>query len=112
MFQNRCYDRDNDMINNIVGDNNQIMSDMQMNMGGQVNMPAGEMQQASSCPMAEPVQERVVHRNIYHEVPHVCPIRTKVINHHIYRHIYRPEYSCCEENVCSNVQCGSCCQFK
>lgn len=43
---------------------------------------------------------------------HVCPIRTRIINHHIYRHTYRPEYSCCEENVVSNIQCGSCNQFR
>ncbi len=43
---------------------------------------------------------------------HVCPIHTRVINHHVYRHTYRPAYTCSEENVVSNVQCGSCCQFR
>lgn len=43
---------------------------------------------------------------------HVCPIHTRIINHHVYKHTYRPQYTCSEENVCSNVQCGSCCQFK
>ena len=42
---------------------------------------------------------------------HVCPIRTRIINNHVYRHTYSPAYSCCEENVCSNIQCGSCCGF-
>ena len=42
---------------------------------------------------------------------HVCPIRTRIINHHVYRHTYRPEYSCCEENVVSNINQGSCCGF-
>jgi len=43
---------------------------------------------------------------------HVCPIRTKIINHHVYRHTYRPEYSCCEENVVSNIDNGSCSCFR
>ena len=59
----------------------------------------------------EGIQERVVHRTFVHEVPHVCPIRTRIINHHIYKHTYRPEYSCCEENVVSNINQGSCCGF-
>ena len=43
---------------------------------------------------------------------HVCPINTKIINNHIYRHTYQPRYTCSEENVVSNVQCGSCCNFR
>ena len=43
---------------------------------------------------------------------HVCPMRTRIINHHIFRHTYQPSHSCCEENVCSQVQCGSCCNFR
>ena len=61
----------------------------------------------SQQPIIEPMQERVVNRVIEHNVPHVCPIRTRIINRHIYRHTYQPSYSCCEENVCENVQCGS-----
>ena len=30
MFQDRCYDRDNDMTANFFGDNNQIMNEMNM----------------------------------------------------------------------------------
>ena len=60
----------------------------------------------------EGVQERVVHRTFVHEVPHVCPIHTRIINHHVYRHTYRPEYSCCEENVVSNINDGNCSCFK
>lgn len=120
MFQDRCYDRDNDMTANFFGDNNQIMNEMNMTANTNTEFD-GAMQPAmdmpamgGSCPqpIAEPMKERCVHRNIYHEVPHVCPIRTRIINHHIYRHTYRPEYSCCEENVVSNVQCGSCNQFR
>jgi hypothetical protein len=58
------------------------------------------------------VQERIINRTFVHEVPHTCPIHTRIINHHVYKHTYRPVYTCSEENVCSNVQCGSCCQFQ
>ena len=74
---------------------------MQMPMTGSV-----------ASPVIEPVQERVVQRTIMHEVPHVCPIRTRIINNHVYRHTYRPSYSCCSQDTVSNVQCGSCCQFR
>ena len=43
---------------------------------------------------------------------HVCPIHTKIINHHVYKHTYRPSYTCSEENTVSNVQCGSCCNYR
>lgn len=78
------------------------------------NMMGYNQPMAGSCssPMVETPQERVVHRNFVHEVPHVCPINTRIINHHIYRHTYQPRYTCCEENVVTNEQCGSCCQFK
>ena len=63
-------------------------------------------------PIIEAGRERVVQRNILHEVKHVCPINTRIINNHIYRHTYQPHYTCCEENVVTNQQCGSCCQFR
>jgi len=63
------------------------------------------------CPVVEPPMERVVHRCMMHEVPHVCPINTRIVNHHIFRHTYQPRYSCCEENITQNIQCGSCCNF-
>ena len=62
-------------------------------------------------PIVEPGRERVVQRNIIHEVKHICPMNTKIINNHIFRHTYEPRYTCCEENTCTNVQCGSCCNF-
>ena len=65
----------------------------------------------SSAPIIEPMRERVVNRTIEHVVPHVCPVRTRIINHHVFKHTYQPNYSCCEENVCSHVQCGSCCNY-
>jgi len=59
-------------------------------------------------PVYECPQERVVHRTICHEVPHICPCNTKIVNHHVYRHSFTPCYSCCEENVVSNVYDGCC----
>ena len=75
------------------------------------NMGSASMMGGVQAPIIEPMRERVVNRTIEHIVPHVCPIRTKIINHHVFKHTYRPDYSCCEENVCSNVQCGSCCNY-
>ncbi len=97
----------------IVGNNNVIDNDMNVdvNMMGYNN---DNMQSAPmmSNPINEAVQERVVNRTFVHEVPHVCPIHTRIINHHVYRHTYRPAYTCSEENTVSNVQCGSCCNFR
>ena len=66
----------------------------------------------TTCPVVEAPQERCVYRNIYHEVPHVCPINTRIINNHIYRHTYQPRFTCSEENVVTQEQCGSCCNFR
>ena len=74
-------------------------------------MQQGYSMAAKNGPIMEPMQERVVQRTIVHEVPHVCPIRTKIINNHVFKHTYSPNYTCCEENVCTNVQCGSCCNY-
>ena len=119
MFRNkRCYDRPMNFsgeatfnfqetsnmqeypeaMPNIMN-NNQFMGNNMMNNG--CSMP----------PVYECPQERVVNREIVHEVPHICPINTRVVNHHIYKHTYTPCYTCCEENVCSNVYEGSCCNF-
>ena len=102
-----------DMNTNITGNNNVVENEMNVDIdmisNGQMN---NQMSVSNMAPITEAPQERCVHRTIVHEVPHVCPIRTRIINHHIYRHTYRPEYSCCEENTVTNVQCGSCCQFR
>lgn len=124
MFENRaCYDRDNEFSQTFVGEND-INMNVDVNMqgpimgnasiGGNQFMQPGQMamQGSVSQPIIEPMQERVVNRTIMHEVPHVCPLRTKIINNHVYRHTYRPSYSCCEENTVTNVQCGSCCNFR
>ena len=96
---------DNDIDINITNQN--VNTNMNSQMGGYegaATMP--------SCPVVEPARERCVYRNIIHEVPHVCPINTRIINNHIYRHTYQPRYTCSEENVVTNQQCGSCCQFR
>ena len=107
MFTNTCYDRQNDINNNFYADDMNIDMDIEMN-----NVGFNAQPQVMSNPIIEPVQERIVNRTIVHNVPHVCPIQTRIINHHVFRHTYQPAYSCCEENVCSEVQCGSCCCFK
>jgi len=95
------------MDSNITGNNNYVNQDMEVD----VNMN-NFSSPVMSVPQNEGVRERVINRTFVHEVPHVCPIHTRIINHHVYKHTYRPAYTCSEENVCSNVQCGSCCQFQ
>ena len=111
MFQERCYDRDVEMNSNYFADNMTNNIDVDINENFDPNMNNQTMNTCPGRPVVEPMQERCVHRTIVHEVPHVCPIRTKIINHHIYKHTYRPEYSCCEENVVSNISEGSCCNY-
>ena len=96
-----------DFDSNVTGNNNVVENDMNVDinmMGNNPNMMQG------GC--NEPVQEKCIHKTIVHEVPHVCPIHTRIINHHVYKHTYRPQYTCSEENTVSNVQCGSCCNFR
>ena len=81
------------------------MNQVDMNMNSDIMM--GSVQ----GPIIEPGRERVIQRNIVHEVKHICPMNTKIINNHIFKHTYQPHYTCCEENTCTNVQCGSCCNF-
>lgn len=105
MFSNNNFE-----MNSVIdGNNNVIENEMNIDVDVMQNQTQGGL---VSSPITEPLKERCVHRTIVHEVPHICPIRTKIINHHVYRHTYRPEYSCCEENTVSNVQCGSCCNFE
>ena len=42
---------------------------------------------------------------------HVCPVHTRIVNNHIYKHTYVPEYTCSEENVCTNVDDNCCKKF-
>ncbi len=107
MFQDRCYERDIDINNNFFADNMTNNMDTDFNMNNTMDYPVNNNQ-----PIVEPMQEKCVNRTIVHQVEHICPIRTKIINHHVYRHTYRPEYSCCEENVVSNIDNGGCSCFK
>lgn len=107
MFSNELFQNMN-MENNVSGDNNYINNDMNVDVNMNNYGGAGMM----NSPVSEGVQEKCVHRTFVHEVPHVCPIHTRIINHHVYKHTYRPHYTCSEENTVSNVQCGSCCQFR
>ncbi len=110
MYNNSFY-QDVNVDSSITGNNNTIQNDMDVDV---TMMPNNGMMNQTSFqqPMNEGVQERIINRTFVHEVPHVCPIHTRIINHHVYKHTYRPAYTCSEENVCSNVQCGSCCQFR
>ena len=95
-------------------DNNSGNIDIDLNQDQMTNVNSnttGMMMGTTQAPIIEPVRERVVNRTIEHVVPHVCPVRTRIVNHHIFKHTYQPSYSCCEENVCENVQCGSCCNY-
>ena len=98
MYNSQYFQNVNE--SNITGDNNTVTQDMDVNVNMNMNQ------------MSSGVRERVVHRTFVHEVPHTCPIHTRIVNHHVYKHTYKPVYTCSEENVCSNVQCGSCCQFQ
>jgi hypothetical protein len=59
-------------------------------------------------PIMEKPIEKCVQKDIIHEVEHICPINTRVINNHIYKHVYIPQYTCCEEDVVTNVDDCSC----
>lgn len=104
-----------DFDSNVVGNNNVVENDMNVDINMMANgNPMGGCQQTPmmNSPISEGVQEKCVHKTIVHEVPHVCPIHTRIINHHVFKHTYRPQYTCSEENTVSNVQCGSCCNFR
>lgn len=114
---NRCYERDNDINNTFVADNMDVDMNIDYmnnnNMAMPISMDPGmQVNGGVSQPIIEPMQQRVINRTIVHEVPHICPLQTKIVNHHVFKHTYQPSYSCCEENVCSEIQCGSCCNFR
>jgi len=50
----------------------------------------------------QPINKCVLN-DIVHEIKHIVPINTNVINNHIYKNTYIPEYTCSEENVCTNI---------
>ena len=59
-------------------------------------------------PVMEPTITKCIEKEFYHEVPHCIPIHTHVIDKHIYNHTYTPQYTCSEENVVINNECGKC----
>ena len=59
-------------------------------------------------PIIEPTITKCVEKEFHHEIQHCCPIHTHVINKHIYTHTYTPQYTCDEEDVVINNDCGSC----
>ena len=95
---------------NINNTNTNTNQNVNMNMNE--NFDGGYDMGMTTGPIVEQGRERVVQRNIVHEVKHICPMNTRIINNHIFRHTYQPRYTCCEENVVTNQQCGSCCQFR
>ena len=97
---------------NINNTNTNTNTNQNVNMNMNENFDGGFDMGMTTGPIMEPGRERVVQRNIVHEVKHVCPMNTRIINNHIFRHTYQPRYTCCEENVVTNQQCGSCCQFR
>ncbi len=97
------YEDINIDINNINTNSNTNYNMNQMNPDMMMGSVEG--------PIIEPGKERVIQRNIVHEVRHICPMNTKIINNHIFKHTYEPRYTCCEENTCTNIQCGSCSCF-
>jgi len=117
MYNRPCFERDNEFNQNFMGENDVNMNiDVDMintnaNMMPQPPMAGCPAMGSVSAPLIEPMRERVVNRTILHEVPHICPNRTRIINNHVFRHTYRPTHTCCEENIVSNIQCGSCCNF-
>lgn len=92
--------------------NSNMNTNTNTNMNMNVNENKGMDYGMQSGPVIEAGRERCIQRNIVHEVKHICPINTKIINNHIFRHTYQPHYTCSEENIVTNQQCGSYCQFR
>ena len=92
--------------------NTNMNTNTNQNVNMNMNDDFNNVEMMGENPIIEQGRERVVQRNFVHEVKHICPINTRIINNHIYRHTYQPHYTCCEENVVTNQQCGSCCQFR
>ena len=112
-FKERCRDYlDINITNQNVNTNTNDNFNYNYNEMGGYEMPMQQPMMGSvMSPVIEAGRERIVNRTFVHEVPHICPINTRIINNHIYRHTYQPRYTCCEENVVTQQQCGSCCNF-
>ena len=99
MFNNRCG-RQNFMAmpsqNGLIDiDNNTGNIDIDFAQTQATNQNDTMTAVTSNAPIMEPMRERVVNRTIVHNV----------------QHTYQPSYTCCEENVCEHLQCGSCCNY-
>ena len=114
MFRNRCMDVGMPVMPAMEMPKHMPMEEHPSKMPDEMGMPAmnccSPMMPGMVCPpVYECPQERCVNRQIVHEVPHVVPVNTRIINHHVYKHSFTPCFTCCEENVCSNVfepRCG------
>ena len=73
--------------------------------------PTVSCQNCPEDPVYEAPIEKCIQKDYVHEVMHVCPIHTRVVNNHIYKHTYVPEYTCSEENVCTNYDECNCNKF-
>ena len=104
MFKNRDCGKNEMGMNSMMNTPNMgVGMNMEMSYGGE-SYPGVVCSPVYECP-----EEKVCHRYICHEVPHIKPCNTRIINHHVYRHTFTPCYSCCEENVVSNVYDNNCC---
>lgn len=54
-------------------------------------------------PIYECPVEKCIQKDYMHEVVHIIPVHTNIINNHIYKHTYVPEFTCSEENICTNI---------
>ena len=83
--------------------NNNFMGGFEYYMNQNNNCcPTIETQKCCEDPIYEQPIEKCVQKDYVHEIMHVCPVHTKIINNHIYKHTYVPEYTCSEENTCTN----------
>ena len=57
-------------------------------------------------PVVEPAVNKCIEKEFVHEVEHIIPVHTHVVNKHVYNHVYRPEFTCSEEEVIVNNECG------
>ena len=70
--------------------------------------PTVSCEKCPEDPVYETPIEKCIKKDYVHEIMHVVPVHTRVVNNHIYKHTYVPEYTCSEENICTNYDdnCG------
>lgn len=69
LFNNQ--DLNLDQNSTIVGDNNFVDQDLNVDINVGMNQGGQMMEAEASNPIIEPMQERCVHRTIVHQVPQV-----------------------------------------